>query len=202
MAPRDLLSCGLHPQWAHARLLLGRCPGVGQPHTLGCPPHVPSATNPKVTQASQLPRLHFLQIKQITSFLWTKHSALLLLAPYPWGLFWVLDVQRRLTPSRRTPANSCPSSRTVVLGTPRGNLPCGWYRLSGVRTFSQAPGDPDDSTELLSLQKCMRVPFRPRALLCTVSSKDPTDPTPQAHLRLGQERGWEQGLQGGCRRCP
>ena len=71
MAPRDLLSCGLHPHRADARLLLGRCPGVGQPHTLGC---VPSATNPKFTRARQLPRLHFLQTQQITSFLWTKHK--------------------------------------------------------------------------------------------------------------------------------
>ena len=97
----------------------------------------------------------------------------------------------------QTPA---PPAKLQSCASP-GNPPRRWHRLLGARTFSQAPGDPDGSTKPASLLKCVTVPFRPCALLNTVSSEDPTGPTPQAHHRLGQERGWE-GLWGGCRRCP
>lgn len=190
MAPRDLLSCGLHPHQADARLLLGRCPGgLDSPTPWAvCPCTLSHQPKGHPSQSASQGSISFnLSREPVASGRNTStHSSALLLAPHSRGLPWALDAQRRLTPSCRTPAASCPSSRTGSWASP-GNPPWGWYWLSGVRTFFQAPGDPEGSTKLFSLQKCMRVPFRPRALLSTVSSEDPTDPTPQACRRLGQE---------------
>lgn len=204
---RFLLSCGLHTHQADARLLLGCCPReLDSPTPWAVCPMYPQPSTQRSPQPAGFPRLHFLQIKQIARLLWTKHTH----AQLCFASFWLhapggspgssahSGVSHHHVGLLQTPA---PPAKPQFCASP-GNPPRRWHRLLGARTFSWAPGDPDGSTKLVSLQKGVRVPFRPCALLNTVSSEDPTDPTPQAHRRLGQERGREEGLWGGCRSCP